>query len=144
MDEPLDYLSPAWVEAFARAVEDASELAEVATDAALVVQQTVVGTPYGDVTYALEAYRGRLRVVPGPVPAPDVTMVEDYETACRISRGDLTAREAFISGRIRLGGDPVLLIEHAGLLAGLDGVFASLRARTRYPSHRGPSHRDPG
>ncbi len=71
---------------------------------------------------------GEVAVRPGWPEEPDVTLTQDAAVADRIARGEIAARTAFVLGHVRMGGDPAVLIELAPALAGLDDVFARVRA----------------
>jgi hypothetical protein len=64
---------------------------------------------------------------------PDVTFNTDYATAVALARGTENAQRALGAGRLRLGGDLVLLAARADALAALDDVCAPLREQTTYP-----------
>lgn len=97
-------------------------------DLRLVVQQVVVDGTDGDGAYVLEVANGSLSVRRGRAEHPDVTFTQDRATALAIHLGELSAQEAFMDGRLRLGGDLRAVIDRAGALAAIDDVFAAARA----------------
>jgi hypothetical protein len=127
-----EHLSPAWIAALA----EAAAHAEAPEGVELVVQQVVVdGGPDGDeVAYAVEVGSGALRVHPGRVDAPDVTITQDRATAAAIARGDLSAQSAFLEGRLRVGGDLVAALAAARVLSALPDVFQAPRGSTSWPA----------
>ena len=54
-------------------------------------------------------------------------------TAASIAMGQGSAQRAFMTGRLRVGGDLRVLLEHSDVLAQLEDVFAAVRARTAPP-----------
>lgn len=90
--------SDAWIAAFEAVVVDAG----ASNDEALVVQQELTDT--GAAWYVVVS-AGGARVAPGRHPAPDVTFSQDLATATAVNRGDLSAQQAFIDGRLRVRGD---------------------------------------
>ena len=119
------FLSPAWLEQLtALAGGD-----QIGTGAA-VVQQLVTDGPDGDVAFVLEVDGGRVRARPGTDPGAVVTLIESWDTAARLHRGELTAREAFMSGLIRVRGDVRRMVEIAAGLSSLGSALASLRDET--------------
>ena len=119
------FLSPEWLEQLT-ALAGGDDVGVAPT----VVQQVVTGGPEGDVAFVLEVDRGRVRVRPGTDPRATVTLVESWETAVRLHRGQVTAREAFMSGLIRVRGDVRTVVDAAAGLASLAPALASLRDDT--------------
>jgi putative sterol carrier protein len=62
----------------------------------------------------------------------DIEVVQDYDTAAAISKGDLAPAAAFAAGRLKLGGGVGQLVRHGDVTAGLADLFGSLRASTSY------------
>jgi hypothetical protein len=119
------FLTDAWLDD----LEVAAQRAELDTKGALVLQQVIPDGPDGrEVAYALVLGHGRIEVVRGKVPDPDLTFTQDRATAEAIHRGELSAQAAFMQGRLRLGGDLRTVIDRAAELAAIDDVFASARA----------------
>lgn len=126
------YLSAEWFDEVNQAARDSPELAEATRNVRLTLQQVVTGGPDGDVRYWVTVDGGHVEAGLGQAPDPDVTVTQSYETAVAVSTGSLGAQAAVMDGRIRLSGDTAVLWEHHETLAGLDAVFAPVRARTGY------------
>ena len=123
----IRFLDPEWVNAL-----DAAALGvPVAGDDRFVVQQ-VVRTEGGEIRYHLIVEDGRIRVLPGQAPAPDITFSQAYDVAAALSRGELTAQQALSEGRLSISGDLAGLPRRAGALAAIGDVFAAVRSRTTY------------
>jgi putative sterol carrier protein len=126
------YLSEEWFDEVNRAAADSDQLQTDTASVELTIQQVVTDTPDGDVRYAVRVRRGRVEVVRGDDPGADVTITEDWDTARAVAAGDLSAPTAFMTGRIRVGGNVAVLLDAQGSLQGLDQVFADLRDRTTF------------
>jgi putative sterol carrier protein len=126
------YLSAEWFDDVNDAARDSPELAEATRDVHLVLQQVVTGGPDGDVRYWVRVDGGHVEAGLGQAPDPDVTITQSYETAVAVSTGGVGAQAAVMEGRIRLSGNTAVLRDHHDALAGLDAVFAPVRARTAY------------
>lgn len=130
------YLSPGWFEEVNQAAAGSSKLREVTAGAHLAIQQVVTGGPEGELRYWLRIDDGCVEAVPGDAGeaqvAPHATVVQSYETAAAVSRGELSTEEALLEGRIRLRGDIGVLVRHQSLLIGLGEAFAEVRGRTVY------------
>lgn len=135
----VDFLSPAWIDALHDAASSSTSLRAAATDLDLSVEQTVVGGgvehgPDGAVRYHLILRHGSVAVRPGALPTATVRFEQDIETAAAIASGRGSAQRAFMTGRLRVGGDLRVLLEHGDLLAQLDDAFAEVRAKTTFPA----------
>ena len=102
---------------------------EVGPDAT-VVQHVVTGGPGGDVAFVLEVEAAHVRARPGRDDRAVVTLTESWETAVCLHRGELTARQAFMGGLIRVRGDVRQMVEAAAGLAALGPAMTTLRERT--------------
>lgn len=100
-------------------------------DAVCVVEQVVRG-PDRDVRYQLRVSPDAVCLEPDPVATADLEIVEDYDVAVAISRGELDPGSAMASGRITIRGDARRLAAVADALAGVGDVLAPLRERTEY------------
>jgi len=93
----------------------------------LGVQFDVSGTPDGDLTYYLKVADGSAETYTGPLEGADVTVASDFETSKAISRGELNVQMAFMTGKIKIGGNMAKVMMHqavindyARVLSGLD------------------------
>ena len=119
------FLSPAWLEQLT-ALAGGDEVGPDAT----IVQHVVTGGPSGDIAFLLEVDRGRVRASPGTDARAVVTLLQSWDTAVRLHRGELSAREAFLGGLIRVRGDVRRMTEAAAGLSALAPALATLQERT--------------
>jgi hypothetical protein len=126
------FLSPEWIEALGRAARQVNVSLADDTETSIVVEQTVADPSGASVTYQLAIDHGSATVVAGRVLEPSVTLRTDRSTAEAIARGELSAQEAFVQGRLRVGGDVRALVRHAAALVQLDECFAAVRHDTVY------------
>jgi putative sterol carrier protein len=129
----LTFLSHEWIGALHEAAATDADLAERTRDVTLTIEQEVTGAPDGDVRYHMSFDRGSVAVTPGPAPSATVRFHQDYATAASIAMGQGSAQRAFMTGRLRVGGDLRVLLAHSEVLTQLEDVFATVRARTTPP-----------
>ena len=129
----LTFLSDEWIGALHEAASTDADLAERTREVSLTIEQEVTGGPDGDVRYGMRFDRGSVAVTPGPVADATVRFPQDYATAASIAMGHGSAQRAFMTGRLRVGGDLRVLLAHGDVLAQLQDVFATVRARTAPP-----------
>jgi len=70
---------------------------------------------------------GEVSLHTGPASPADVAFTCDRATAEAVRDGRENAAVAFLSGRLRMEGEVMALLENASLFAGLDDVLAPLR-----------------
>lgn len=133
------FLSPEWLERVAEALRDKDEVRQATRGLRFTLRQVVTGGPEGDVVYRMEIVDGAVHVLPGPGEAAgggpggaDVALIEDYETAVAVSRGEITPAEAFATGRLKVDGQVALLVDHQEVFARLGSLLEPVRAETEY------------
>ena len=118
------YLSDEWL---AAAHDALGPPPDADAEDALVIEQHVEGGPDGRVVWHVVVAGDARSILAGPHPSPDVTFTQDYATAAAVARGDLSAQEAFMTGRITLSGDAGALLAAAPALAALADALAAVR-----------------
>ncbi|MGH8928845.1 MAG: SCP2 sterol-binding domain-containing protein [Acidimicrobiia bacterium] len=68
--------------------------------------------PDGDVAYYLRTSGGTADLGVGTIDSPDVTVGSNYETASAISKGELNTQTAFMTGKLKVGGNLAKLMMH--------------------------------
>lgn len=134
------FLSPEWLAELDAAVSTHPDLAELAADVRLVVEQRVTGShgadgdqgDEGEVIYHLVIDHGAASVRVGPADDPTVTFTQDVNVARAIASGQESAQRAFMNGGLRLGGDLQSLLTHQAVLSRLGDAFATVRRSTDF------------
>jgi putative sterol carrier protein len=129
----LTFLSDEWIRALHDTASRDAGLAERTREVALTIEQDVTDGPLGDVRYHLAFDHGSVSIAPGPAPDATVRFHQDYATAASIAMGQGSAQRAFMTGKLRVGGDLRVLLAHGDVLSQLEDVFASVRERTAPP-----------
>jgi hypothetical protein len=120
------FLSDEWL------AEAAALTAGAGRDDVVCVVEQVVRCSDRDVRYQLRVSADAVCLDPHPVGTADLEIVEDYDVAVAISRGELDPGGALASGCITIRGDARRLAAVADALAGVGDVLAPLRDRTEY------------
>ena len=128
----IRYLSLDWINALSQEVTASDHMREVAEHHSIGVTQIVTDGPEGDVTYHLVVADGEANFGAGPADPEDVRMEQTWDTAVAVATGEMNAQDAFINGHVRLYGDQQKLLDSQPVFGALDGVFGSVRERTRY------------
>jgi putative sterol carrier protein len=128
----LRYLSLDWINAMNAEVSASKHLRDVLSTHTIGVTQVVSDGPEGDITYHLQVGAGTASFGAGAADPEDIKMEQGWDTSVAVATGGLNAREAFISGHIRLWGDPQKLLDNQTVFGALDAVFATVNERTTF------------
>ena len=88
--------------------------------------QQVVSTPDGEVKYWFKLEGGDLDLGLGDIENPDATITQDYETAAALSKNELTGTAAYMSGKLRVSGDLMKLMQLQGVLGQLPAALKDI------------------
>ncbi len=92
----------------------------------LGVQFDVSGGPDGDITYYLKVADGSAMTDRGPLDDADVTVASDYATSQAIAKGELNVQMAFMTGKIKVGGNMAKIMMHQGVINDYARVLSGL------------------
>lgn len=114
----VKFLSEEWAKAVNQAI-NADEAFKQAAGTQSAKLQQVVNTPEGEVKYYFKLDGGSAEVALGEIEAPDATITQDYDTAVAIAKTELTGTAAYMSGKLKVSGDLMKLMQ-------LQGIFNTL------------------
>jgi putative sterol carrier protein len=122
----VKFLSEEW----ARAVEDAlngnEAFKKTAGSQTAKVQQVVTG-PDGEKKYWFKMEGGNVQLGTGEIgESPDATITQDYDTAVALAKNELTGTAAYMSGKLKVSGDLMKLMQLQGTLAQLPQALKDL------------------
>jgi putative sterol carrier protein len=87
----------------------------------------VVTTPEGEVRYWFKIEDGQARLGLGELEGPsDATISQDYETAVALSKNELSGTAAYFSGRLRVSGNLMKLMQMQAVLGQLPEALQGL------------------
>jgi putative sterol carrier protein len=92
----------------------------------LGLQFNVTDGPAGDVDYYLKVADGGSTLALGELEDFDASVSSDYESASAIAQGDLNVQMAFMTGKIKVGGNMAKVMMHQGLLNEFTRVSSGL------------------
>ena len=122
----VKFLSEEW----ARAVEDALNNNEgfkkSAGSQTAKVQQVVTG-PDGEKKYWFKMEGGNVQLGTGEIgESADATITQDYDTAVALDKTELTGTPAYMSGKLKVSGELMKLMQLQGTLAQLPQALKDL------------------
>ena len=84
-----------------------------------VTIQNVINTADGPKRYWMRFQDGAVDLEAGDADTPDATIEQDYDTAVALAKSELNPVSAFMSGKIRINGSMMLLMQLQGALSEL-------------------------
>ena len=122
---PVQFLSDEWTTDLERRLNE-SEPFRGATVGKNATVQNVIVTPDGQKRYWLKIADGAVELKAGDADQPDATIEQEYETAAALARSELNPVGAFMSGKLRITGSMMLLMQLQGALSELAKVMQEM------------------
>jgi putative sterol carrier protein len=111
------FLTAEWIEALAATLAAHEGFKSAISNAQLSLQFEVPDAPEGaEKIYTISVDGGAATVVAGPGESPDITIVNNYETAVALAKGELNTQMAFMTGKIKVSGNMGKLMTNQAML----------------------------
>jgi putative sterol carrier protein len=110
------FLTEEWAEEVSSILNSHPGFKGAIANADLGIVYNVSGTPSGDVSYFIKTAGGTAELGLGTLDNPDVTVGSTYDTAASISKGDLNTQTAFMTGKLKVGGNLAKLMMHQAVI----------------------------
>ena len=107
---PVQFLSDEWTAELKRRLNQSESFSKAAGQAGATIQN-VIATSDGQKRYWMKISGGQVEMGAGDAEQPDATIEQDYETAAALARSELNPVSAFMTGKIRINGSMVLLMQ---------------------------------
>ena len=121
----VKFLSEEWTKAVQDALNSNDAFKSAAGSQTAKVQQ-VVTTPEGEKRYWFTIENGQIDLGLGDIDNPDATITQDYDTAAALSKNELTGTAAYMSGKLKVSGDLMKLMQLQGVLSQLPSALKDL------------------
>ena len=107
----VKFLSEEWIQAVQDALNASDGFRSAAGGQTTRVQQVVTGGD-GEIRYWFQLEGGQASLGLGDSPEDvDATITQDYDTAIALSKNELTGTAAYMSGKLRVSGDLMKLMQ---------------------------------
>ena len=116
----VKFLSDGWAEALKLELNQSDAFRQAAAGQKATIQQVITGGD-GDTHYWITIADGQIDLGVGDVEGEDATITQSYDSAAALAKGELSPITAFMTGKLKIGGN-------MGLILGLQGALAQLPA----------------
>jgi putative sterol carrier protein len=122
----VKFLSEEWASAVQDALNNNEAFKKSAGSQTAKVQQVVTGQD-GEKKYWFKLESGAVSLGMGDMgDSPDATITQDYETAVALAKNELTGTAAYMSGKLKVSGDLMKLMQLQGTLSQLPQALKDL------------------
>ena len=122
----VKFLSAEWCAAVQDALNASEAFTKSAGSISANIQQVVTG-PDGETRYWFKLGDGRAALGLGDSADPvDATITQDYDTSMKLSKNELSGTAAYMSGKLRVAGDLMKLMQLQGALGQMPGALKDL------------------
>lgn len=122
----VKFLSAEWCAAVQDALNSSEAFTKSAGSLSANIQQVVTG-PEGETRYWFKLGGGQAALGLGEsTQAVDATITQDYDTAMKLSKNELTGTAAYMSGKLRVAGDLMKLMQLQGALGQMPAALKDL------------------
>jgi putative sterol carrier protein len=90
------------------------------------LQQVVTGSSEGDVSYGFVLDGGKVSMQKGDIDGAEATITQDYDTAVKLSKGELQGQAAFMQGKLKISGNLMKMMQLQGVFTAMPGALSDL------------------
>lgn len=121
----VQFLSEEWTVELKERLNASQEFKEAAAGSQATIQN-VINTSDGQKRYWIRIQEGAVDLGAGDAEEADATIEQEYETAAALARSELNAVGAFMTGKLRINGSMMLLMQLQGALSELAKVMQEM------------------
>lgn len=115
----VKFLSDEWMSEVSNALNSHEGFQNAAKGQSAKLQQVVTGAPDGEVHYGFVVDGGKVALTRGDIEGAEATINQDYDTAAKLSKGELQGQAAFMQGKLKISGNLMKMMQ-------LQGVFTAM------------------
>ena len=120
------FLSEDHMAAGTAALNDDAGFGAAMTNVDLGLQFSVIDAPDGEIDYYLTVGDGAAVLALGTLDDADASVSSDYDTSSAIAKGELNVQMAFMTGKIKVGGNMAKIMMHQNVLNDYARVLSAL------------------
>lgn len=121
----VKFLSKEWAEEVKSALQNNEQMKSSAGAMSARIQQVISGSD-GETRYWFTIENGQMDLGLGDIDNPDATITQDYDTAAALAKNELTGTAAYMSGKLKVSGDLMKLMQLQGVLSQLPNALKDI------------------
>ena len=122
---PIQFLSEEWTTELQQRLNGDDAFRQASASAKATIQN-VINAADGPKRYWMKFEAGTVAIGPGDAESADATIEQDYDTAVALAKNELNPVTAFMTGKIRINGSMMLLMQLQGALSELAKVMQDI------------------
>lgn len=122
----IKFLSAEWAQELEERLNANPTFTQAIGSQSVKIQQVITGNAGGTSQYWLRLENGRVDLGVGELQGADTIITQDYDSAVALARSELNPVTAFMTGRIKIAGNMMVLMGLQNALAVLPGVMAEM------------------
>jgi putative sterol carrier protein len=121
----VKFLSEDWAQALKAELNQSEAFRQAAAGQKATIQQIITGTE-GETHYWITIGDGEIDLGVGDIEGEDATITQSYDSAAALAKGELSPVTAFMTGKLKIGGNMGMILGLQGALAQLPGAMAKI------------------
>jgi putative sterol carrier protein len=121
----VQFLSTDWAEALKAHLNGNDAFKQAAQGQNATIQQVITGDD-GETLYWIRIADAAIDMGVGQAENPDATITQSYETAVALAKSELSPVTAFMTGKVKVGGNMGLLLSLQGVLTQLPDAMRAI------------------
>ena len=121
----VQFLSTEWAEALKAHLNGNEAFKQAAQSQNATIQQVIAGGD-GETLYWIRIADAAIDMGVGQAENPDATITQSYETAVALAKSELSPVTAFMTGKVKVGGNMGLLLSLQGVLTQLPDAMRAI------------------
>ena len=121
----VQFLSTEWAEALKAHLNGSDAFKQAAQGQNATIQQVITGED-GETLYWIRIADAAIDMGVGQAENPDATITQSYETAVALAKSELSPVTAFMTGKVKVGGNMGLLLSLQGVLTQLPDAMRAI------------------
>ena len=122
----MQFLSDEHLAAANAAFATDAELQRSLGGVAVAIAYFVTAGPEGDFQYYIKIADGIVTMARGDLAERDAEVRSSYETAAKMSRGEIANQTAVMMGKVRIKGGMMTMLKHQGVLNRVQAISSAL------------------
>ncbi len=122
----VKFLSDQWLSDVEGRLNTHEGFQNAAKGQAAKLQQVITGAPDGEVRYGFSVEGGKVALTQGDIEGADATITQDYDTAVKVSKGELNGQSAFMQGKLKISGNLMKMMQLQGMFGAMPQAVGDL------------------